>query len=243
MSIESQDAGVAHRLRSGGTLAGGILACCILVPACCERGLQVPVVSQEQVDHGPALTADQVKARIQDLPGWPESWHDLPLTSDQWLQTCQLASQLQETDTEVVRRALQAFVSEYGGGKYAGPLSPPQEWTKALLLLRVMFDLPDEPYDAKKREHRRIKFGGFIPAYHGVSDEEINRREDSLSWPIHWTATGPELPCYLAAYSGPNYDVDGEFTLLLRHYRFRNLRPTIQLLKRRLVTGSRPENP
>lgn len=175
-----------------------------------------------------AMDVDEIQRRIERLPEWPHRWRTPILDEDEWLRIVELAQQLQRQPVDKVRRALVEYISSTDSIPFA-----PTKWSKVFLLLRVMFDLPDEAYDKRKPERPQIAGGGFGSAYRGLSAREIKKRGMRLSWPISWRDGIPQLECRLGGYNGSPYDVDAEFSLLLKHYGFRDLHAVAEALRRK----------
>jgi hypothetical protein len=195
-----------------------------LLPAL--AGCMRPSASGRQDELGPrnqpALTVQEITVRIDELPSWPRAGVGAKLTTDGWIRLMQLAIQLQRANSATVKEALRA---------YADPHRRTDDWSKAYLLLRVMFTVPDEPFDPRKHNHPRLPCGGF---WVGYPREEDETKDLSMSMPMVWTRDGPQIRGMLAGYSGPPYDAAKEYTILLENYPFRELQKELTRMSKRI---------
>jgi hypothetical protein len=130
-----------------------------------------------------------------------------------------LAILLQQVNPTTVEEALRTYVN---------PHCTTDNGSKAHLLLRVMFRVPDEPFDSTEHEHPRLPCGGFWVGY-PVKEEHVPSL--SMSAPVVWTRNGPQLRGTLAGYSGAPYDAAKEYAILLANYPFRNLSKEVTRLR------------
>ena len=206
----------------------------VLIPrtvVCCMLGCSNPGVREgdapRNVEAQPTLTHDGILRRLDTLPSWPtDSPH---MNAQQWLALARTAEDMQHADSTTLRESLTDFVKS-GSGPY-GEL---KNASKAVLLLRMMFEIPSEPYD-ENRHPIYARPGGFSGGYDGLSDSEIASLGQLLSWPIRWRSGLPELVASLGGYNGPPYDVGRDLIKLRENYRFRNLGPVIKQLEERVT--------
>jgi hypothetical protein len=141
---------------------------------------------------------------ITALPPWtsPEEWTDQDY--DRLIST---ARRVQQSDPELVARALECVLSA------ALRDSSIDLELKPLVLMRAVFDLPE---DAPASE-RRVSVG--MPNWPKPNQED----RVSLAWPLSWTEGRPRLVGRHEGTDGPPYFSNEEYLYLLQRYPFRPL--------------------
>ena len=102
-----------------------------------------------------------------------------------------------------------------------------QAWSKPMLLLRVMFDIPDEPQPAQQVSDVLYRDSGAticagIP-YRGCGATDRTPLA-TFSLPLTWNGNGPSLAaCPYPAFSwtGPSYQPQQEFAYFRKHFKYR----------------------
>ncbi len=155
------------------------------------------------------------------------------MSDDKWLLLLRTAQDLQHADSSVLYEAIAEYTNVVLQQRSLD--TPEVMWakpgytenaSKILLVLRLMFDLPSEPYTDSALGRVPVP-GGFQAFYEDVSSNEMEFRGSLVSWPIQWTERGPQLVGGLGGDNGPPYEATKDY-LLLRHFRFRELTPTIR---------------
>ena len=129
-----------------------------------------------------------------------------------WAKQIHLARILQHSDPTVVAHALQTFVDRYEERE-------PDEDTKPLLLLRVVFEYPG----SVPRSNGMFAFNRF---WDGLSDLNKSARVN-LGWPVSWQGGHPHLVARFSGSEGASYAVAGEYRYALKHFRLRSLSPGV----------------
>lgn len=157
----------------------------------------------------PPVTEHQVEHIVRTLPGWPTDV-DPVYEQTEWDQFLQAAYVLQNQDSSIVAGGLRHF-SENARAS-SGRIG---EWSKALVLLRVMFVVPDALPSSVDEDINAM----HEPIGNGFSPILIDERstEASQSIPVLWTVSGPVLAAKLGAFSGPDYRPDLEYAIFRRH--------------------------
>jgi hypothetical protein len=152
------------------------------------------------------VTEEELVTRLHSLPTWP-AHHEL---DDQgWARLVEAAKVVQATDPAVVESALDRFVLETLEELYAGAESE----SKAFLLLRVVFELPESAPVSDRRS-----FKGWTNWPEPGPDGTV-----SLSWPVSWRSGWPRLVAPYEGSMGPPYDAGGEYRELRSRFPYRQL--------------------
>lgn len=177
--------------------------------------------SQPAPPSSPMLTWQdygRIASLIEDLPPWTDNG---PHTATEWNDVTCLAIAMQTLDPADIERALLVYMSSLDLENVT-ILPDPDPRTKPLLLLRVMFDLPErEPFDQGAALAWHVQLAGGY-AYRTI-DTQISK---SYAFPVSWTSTGPSLVAFrmnLAGYSGPGvlYQPHNEFRFFRTNFRYR----------------------
>jgi hypothetical protein len=187
-----------------------------------------------------SMTKAEMVQMIGQLPSWPSK--EPRLTRQDWLRLLRAAEELQQADIWTFREACIEYArrsEELSEGKP----SVLEDYSRVFLLLRVMFDLPSEPYDPATHPVAGPPIDWFGDLYENIPDEQILFLASLLSYPIIWTREGPEIIGWLATMNGPPYDPAKDLDLLQANYRFRNLRPIIDALARTKAKKASPISP
>lgn len=160
----------------------------------------------------------QVAQRVQKLRGWPtvscEGFSQLD-----WQHYIDLAREMQRTDPGTIESGLLKFEQN----AYL-TLYPFHELSKAYILLRVMFDIP-EHFSAEVEQIRDQSNAGRM------TPEIVFPEESPFDWtestPVAWTAGGPVLTARLSneqiSGSGAPYIPAEEYRFFGEHFKFRKL--------------------
>jgi hypothetical protein len=174
----------------------------------------------------PTLPDPKHFALIEKLEGL-EPWESGTYSQSGWDRLVALAQLVQRTDPNEVSAALDAFLQRHHQQR------EPWEETKPYLLLRVVFDLPEDAPAAKVRY-----FDGFLTHRLNVVagqrstnpllmfDQRFSivagQRRVNLAWPITWGGGRPRLLAVAIASIRPYKAVD-EFKYFQSHFSMRNL--------------------
>lgn len=145
---------------------------------------------------------------VEALPPWKS------VGEEDWDLYIDTAMVLQWADPSLVRIALNEYVLHFSTS-WDPEVSAVDEHSKAFLLLRVMFDLPQTP-DESEPYGVGAWWVRMRPGAPDISGTE--------SFPILWTQDGPMLTAGFAGYSGASYDAGREFAYFCNHFKYRTLR-------------------
>lgn len=143
---------------------------------------------------------------IRPRPG-PEPAPDY--TEADWRRLLSVAAVCQKVDPPTLDGALHDYIVHYATS-FEDDVDSVAEWTKPLLLLRVMFELPEKeggPYPGA------FTFGAF--AYIGCESEPTV--PDAMALPIFWGPQGPRFAARFFGYYGADYAADKEYKYFLMH--------------------------
>ena len=155
---------------------------------------------------------------IAEIIGTAAAWTATgPATDDEWRSIVRVALALQKTSPKLVEQALAAHMILDKGR---------QGSTRPMLILRVMFDLPEDELSQAEwialGAHSSVHLCGGIPPT-PIPGGPLFRR--SLAAPLTWTADGPRLTAIhmTSSYysSGPGYQPQLEYRYFLEHFPFR----------------------
>lgn len=153
-------------------------------------------------------SAETVALWVTALPDWPS---DGALSAMSWYSLACTAQALQACDPGVV---------EAGLHRYAELLTT-QPWPtgslglmKPFLLLRLMFDLPEEAVETDRRVF--VGMPNWPPSANGHVD---------LAWPVGWSDQQPILLANYEGQNGPLYDAAAEYEYFRARFEYRDLRP------------------
>lgn len=144
---------------------------------------------------------------------------DRQLTENEWKRMVRVAVALQNADPEVVERTLIVYMIVQRRMNAFGTTLAVR--SKPMLLLRIMFDIPeDEPWEFPLGASRINPCGGL--PYRLVDDGA--QAEISLSLPIKWDEEGPSLTALLRTDVPSRksiYQPHDEYRYFLAHYPYR----------------------
>lgn len=161
------------------------------------------------------ITEEQVVEYFNALPPWAQK----DFSDSEWACYIEVARIIQKADPNIVESALNKFIVDAVREEYAGYESE----SKVFILMRVVFDLPEEAY----LENRR-SFKGW--ANWPEPDEKGNV---SLSWPVSWRTGKPKLIAPYEGSMGKPYAAGMEYRYMRDRFPFRQLENQFQLLQRR----------
>jgi len=145
--------------------------------------------------------------QVAPWPSFPEKY-----TAANWRSAIQTARLLQKADRSVVSQALE----QNGFLRIGGRIGGRSDMTSALLVLRLMFNLPEDAAPDMRFTH--LGWGTLGPRSHEEREGKIN-----LAWPITWNRGNPRLVTGFWGYEGGPYCPSDEYQFLLERYPFRNL--------------------
>ena len=154
---------------------------------------------------GPAWTKYRVKSRIANIEPWPSSTN---YSAAGWQHLIAAARTFQKTDSKLIDAALKEYLQ-----KYAGRPELVSEQSKVFLLLRAVFDLPEDahgvaehPFSDWNRGQAGLNAGGTV----------------NLDWPLSWSQGGPRLVAGRDDSGGGHYSAREEYDYLRYHFPFRD---------------------
>jgi hypothetical protein len=180
-----------------------------------------PLARQEDgctgYERGPTWNECAAVARVIEASAvWPEG---RLLTVEEWQSVIRVAFALQKTDPKLVERGLIVYMAVHQ------TCNPQDEelvsaWTKPMLILRVMFELPMESWRADFTNQDALPCGGL--PYKLIAKEPEARV--NLGLPLSWSAEGPRqtaLRPHIGGVAGQPYQPQREFRYMLSKYRYR----------------------
>lgn len=164
------------------------------------------------------LLVPEIMARIHAIPPWPSGERDCAYGPIHWSRLVQTARDLQKADPIRLETACQYYVVHYETS-FEGGIDIVAEWSKPLLLLRMMFDIPETEELAEYHPIGCMGFGGFgwQPICEGLDPPR------TLALPLTFKGGSPAFTALRFGYNGPAYRADEEYRFFVRHFRFRNL--------------------
>jgi hypothetical protein len=166
-------------------------------------------------------------SEVESLPAWPD---DRQFRRDEWEQYSNLAREFQELPPYSVEQVFLAYTVLWTCEPGSDAAS--QEFnrsgvalSKAMILLRVMFDLPSPGWEATLDFGERLDFApranGGLPF--NALPEEVNRA-GSVSSPVAWRDGRPRLVALSRGAAGrPTYEANTEFRYFYAHFPYRGL--------------------
>ncbi|KPK76342.1 MAG: hypothetical protein AMJ79_07005 [Phycisphaerae bacterium SM23_30] len=165
-------------------------------------------INDEEINHEKyeMVTEKYLVNMFSSLEPWPSSG---AITENGWQYYIQVAKTVQKTDPEVVKESLDNFIYASLEEQILN-----EEESKIFLLMRVIFDLPEDAPKSKLR------------SYKGWSNwqlSELPNNRVNLSWPIKWDGHKPRLISYYEGSMGIPYQASLEYEYLKKNYKFRDL--------------------
>lgn len=159
------------------------------------------------------LSSEQIAELVRSLPKWPEI--EDAYSPEERNRVIRTAVRLQQQDSLTVEDGMKLFAMESED-------SPDcvDEWSKAFVLLRVMFEVPASLPDGFYRE---IEESGEPPGTGFASTPTTSPEFESASDPVMWTGRDFVLTSRMAGFSGPSYRPDIEYRFFAKHLRYRQL--------------------
>lgn len=154
----------------------------------------------------PGMSESEILSAITQIDPWSGNKY----TEESWKRLLAAAEGIRDSDPEAVERAIAKFIK-----KTARRDDNVQQWSKVFLLLRVMFELPE---DAPQSDAKF--FGGWlIPNRVQKVEGSVN-----LAWPIEWNNGDPRLVAPYSGYQGTGYLAQFEYAYYLKKYPFRRFK-------------------
>ena len=155
-----------------------------------------------------ALREAQVIDIIRALPPWPYAGGPDYTTQD-WEALIRAARTCQQIEPRVMRRALREFVaSSKEGMSDDGKDLLIEDWSRPLILLRVMFAVSESADYSRYAPEGPMSFAAYMyePLIHEGRPEPT-----TMATPVTWRDGTPALTDRMAGYSGPMYEADEEY--------------------------------
>jgi len=159
-------------------------------------------------------TVRALVSRIDALEAWGER-NGVQLPSERgWRAYIRVARAVQRSDPAVVAAALRTFGQPPAFRAHGVWCDVPA--TRAILLLRVVFDVPE---DATAPDYGPMLPAVPLPGFPGLChDGRYN-----LAWPVSWKGGHPHVIARMAPGSAMPYDPVAEYRRWLRRYPMRRL--------------------
>lgn len=164
------------------------------------------------------LFVTDIMRLIHSVRPWPSVEDDRKYADADWQRLIETARILQAADQERLQLALSRYVIHFETS-FESDVDIVAEWSKPLLLLRVMFDVSESEDLAKYRPIGCMGFGGF--GWEPLSKDEVVPR--TLATPVSFRNVRPHLTAVRAGYSGPAYNVEQEYRFFKKNFTFRRL--------------------
>lgn len=147
-----------------------------------------------------------LEEEYNSLKTWPTEGD---LTNSDWNNYVRIAKLVQNTDSELVKKSMDAFISKITID------DPRDEYeSKLFLLMRVVFKLPEA---APKEDLRSFK------GWNNWSSSYLETDRANLSWPVSWKNGNPSLLSNYSGSEGLPYSASSEYEYFLKKYPFREL--------------------
>lgn len=149
---------------------------------------------------------------IRRVRAWPMP-HEAAYRAEDWQQLIRVARMLQRGDSSDVEIALERYTRHFETAFEEGT-DTQAEWSKCVLLISVMFEIPE---DAARNPSISDGLGGFgSVALAGESGL-------APTLPIRWSRGGPAFAALRGAYNGSRYEAEQEYAYCREHYKPRAL--------------------
>lgn len=209
-----------------------LIAVAFIAASGCSRSLAKPTRPS-----GASLSDAQVIDIIRALPPWPYAGEPDYTTQD-WEALVRAARTCQQVKPAVMRRTLREFVaSAKEGMSDDGKDLLIEDWSRPLILLRVMFAVPEGADYRRYAPEGPMAFAAYMwePLTHEGRPEPT-----TMATPVTWRDGTPALTARLAGYSGPMYEADGEYDFFRKTFPFRDLSSPTLLERIERIRESRP---
>lgn len=186
---------------------------------------------------GVSLSDAQVIDLIRALPPWPYAGEP-DYAGQDWAAFIRAARTCQQIEPDVMRRALREFVaSAKEGMSDDGKDLLIEDWSRPLILLRVMFAVSENADYSRYAPRGPLSFAAYMfqPLTH-----EGRPEPSTMATPVTWRDGIPAFTDRMAGYSGPMYAADEEYDFFLKHFPFRDLSSPTLLERIERIRESRP---
>lgn len=143
------------------------------------------------------------------LKPWPA---DTSFSSKDWENYIRVARRVQSTEPNEIKKSIYSFLTSQG----IPDDTIEENYTKIFLLLRVVFDLPEDAPEETLRS--------FV-GWSNWSEAVIGEKRINLSWPISWAWPKPKLVSGCFGREGVPYFAVEEYEYLLNTFPYRKLIP------------------
>ncbi len=188
----------------------------VVVPGCASSP-DIPseeiLYQREAASQSDGLIQQDIMQIIHKIRPWPGPEPTPDYTEADWQRLLSAAAVCQKVHPPTLDGALHDYIVHYATA-FEDDVDFVAEWTKPLLLLRVMFTLPerkaDDPVGA-------FAFGGF--AFERCDTQ--TPVDNTAALPVYWTPVGPRFSARFFGYYGADYAAHEEYRSFLKHFRFR----------------------
>lgn len=193
----------------GGVLLVGVLACVQADPWRTGHHSTEPSAND--------LDVAELMRYLHQVKPCPEASDPSPYGEEAWSRLIRVARLFQQADPTMVEIALQSYVTHYATS-FKEEDDFIAEWSKPFLVLRVMFDLPeDDGVDGY------ISQGWVTGGFCFAGRPDFAAVPVTLAMPLQWDEGPPAITAGIAAYNGPDYPAGREYRFFLDHFRLRDL--------------------
>jgi hypothetical protein len=196
-----------------------------IVGCATNNGDRAPSRATDHTDRtelGPKrLLVPEIMRVIHGVRAWPNTVEP-DYDEEDWARLIEAARVLQTAKPTLLEIALDQYVVHYDTAFEEG-VDKVAEWSKPLLLLRVMFDVPETEDLSAYAPRSCMSFGGFG----AMPYDQSGPTPCTLAEPLSWTPNGPVLTGQLATYNGVPYAAAEEYRFFREHFPFRDLGPVL----------------
>jgi hypothetical protein len=189
---------------------------------CRSAGVQSRTPEISTATQRQPLSRSEIMRLISTTKPYPAVLDCEPYGHDNWSRAISLAYMLQQAPPNVVSLAFRDYVV-HTATAYDESTDSMLEWSKIHLLLRVMFELPDDE-NVERYWEMGWRNGGF-----GFADlYSLAALPLTPATPVQWKNDYPELAGGIANYFGADYRAADEYEFFLQRFPFRDLKNLVR---------------
>jgi hypothetical protein len=179
------------------------LLAAVLIGVACHFGAAITSTSAQ----AQPASAKTLVALFDRLEPWS---HTKTYSPRGWAFARRVAKTVQTTNPKIVDQALDAFMANAVKATFNGDS---EDESKVYLLMRVVFDLPENAAPSKS-----FSYKGWDNAGQSIQGGTAN-----LAWPLKWNGGHPTLVIAYEGSEGIAYGAKAEYGYMLAHFPFRQL--------------------